>query len=136
MATSESRLLAVLGLAGCFHPASEAACSVSCSTPSSSDECPAGTTCGSDMVCHVIGQDDCTQCFGGGDRLLPKVCFSSFASQRTIADPAYDTDSASSCDEVVSQTPLGPDLCVVSAADITTGTLTVVGSRPLVVIAQ
>lgn len=75
---------------------------------------------------------DALLCYGQG---LAPVCLTSPAMGTRTLDAAIDTDTAGTCSDVIAQTG-GPELCVIAAAQISvSATVTVTGSRPLVLLA-
>jgi hypothetical protein len=144
--SARSWLVALVAFApGCFHPTFDhAACGAG-------DACPAGQVCnhmtstceardaGVDPDDAMLGDampgtPDAQLCFGTG---LIMVCLSS-APNRAVSFPTdtlLDTTGSGNCTRTMAQTG-GPELCVIAGTTVTIGgTLTVIGSRALVLIA-
>jgi hypothetical protein len=129
--------LAALALAsGCFNPHyGHLACGPD-------DACPAGQSCNrATGFCEVEdgspggdGPSDGSLCFGSG---AVKVCLSSAPTAPVSygGNTVLDTSVIGSCDQTMAQAG-GPELCIVAGTTVTVGgTLTVIGSRALVLIA-
>jgi hypothetical protein len=144
---SRRAVIVVVGglLAGCYHPAHEQACAVSCSA--ADRQCPDGTACGADLRCHIDGQADCSDaavgdsdalsCYGNGVSQFDPMCgpVVSTAVLAIPADTGATIDTAADCDIVHPQLD-GSLTCVKLATSIhVTGAVRVVGARPLVLLA-
>lgn len=141
-------------LSGCYSPATERPCKVRCAGGSAAP-CPGDQECMSDFLCHAPGDPTCPPpeidapladvalidlpatgppyCFGS-DRGLLKFCSDAVANEPQNFSTTIDTGIAANCND----RPLsgGIELCVIYASTITiTGTVRVVGSRPLVLVA-
>lgn len=77
---------------------------------------------------------DAQLCYGQG---LAPVCLTSPAMGARTLDAPIDTDAMGTCSDVVAQTTAGaPELCVIAATQISvSATVTVIGSRPLMLLA-
>jgi hypothetical protein len=139
--SARSWLVALVAFApGCFHPTFDhPACGPA-------EACPTGQACnrvtrfceasdgGLDLGDAVPGSPDAQLCFGSG---LVKVCLSS-APNRALSYPAgtlLDTTGSANCTQTMAQVG-GPELCIIAGTTVTIGdTLTVIGSRALVLVA-
>lgn len=133
-------LFPVLVVAGCYHPAGEASCTVRCGPGGA---CPGALTCDTASgMCAAGGT-----CGGGGDagaadgagatcfatHMLGTFCFGTVAAM--FAPTAIDTDG--NCDAVVQRTGRPGDLCVLAADQIMIGgDVIATGSRGLVLLAH
>ena len=133
---------------GCFHPTFDHP------TCGPADACPPGQGCnhmtgfceagdggvdpggdgGVDPGDAMPGGPDAQLCFGSG---LVTVCLSS-APNRTVSYPTdtlLDTTGSANCTKTMPQAE-GPELCILAGTTVTIGgTLTVIGSRALVLVA-
>jgi hypothetical protein len=147
--SARSWFVALMAFApGCFHPTFDhTACGAA-------EVCPAGQACnGTTGFCEASetrdggvelgdampgdtnpGNLDARLCFGGG---LINVCLSS-APNKAVSFPAgtlLDTSGTANCTRTMAQAG-GPDLCIIAGTTVTIGgTLTVIGSRALVLVA-
>lgn len=153
--------LGVAFLAGCYRPATEAPCVVTCNY-NAERACPGDLECMGDNLCHAPGggcgpTDDVMRidaptdgapvdnppgsvCFGRGTGTGPgllRICHpSSPALGALTLAPLINTDSNQLC-EPVSQGPALPGLCVLYAENISfTGRVRAEGSRALVLVAS
>lgn len=140
--------LAATALSGCFNPTYHNP------TCGPAGECPSGLVCVAGTCQSPGGSDDggvsdmadapdappdvppdARSCFGSNEF---ELCFTGAlpTSMRAITG-AVATDSTAMCaTDVVWTSPLQPDACVITGASLTiTGTMTVTGSRPLVILA-
>ncbi|HEX3474111.1 MAG TPA: hypothetical protein VHT91_03670 [Kofleriaceae bacterium] len=134
-------LVALVAFApGCFHPVFD---HPMCGP---ADACPPGQACnlmtgfceagdgGVDPGDAMPGSTDAQLCFGSG---LVTVCLSS-APSRAVSYPTdtlLDTTGSASCTQTMAQAG-GPELCILAGTTVTIGgTLTVIGSRALVLVA-
>jgi hypothetical protein len=132
--------VALVALAsGCFHPTFDhPACGPA-------GACPDGQACSETGFCEarngggdqgdaMPGGPDAQLCFGSG---LVKVCLSSAPNRavRYSADTLLDTTGSANCTQTMAQAE-GPELCIIAGTTVTIGvTLTVIGSRALVLVA-
>lgn len=148
-------------LAGCYRPATEAACSVHCTMNTG---CPGDQMCGASGWCHPPGADICDPTddarvfddaplgdstivdlalidIGGG----PPYVFGTgiftlsqniLPTNDVVLPTLINTTNPTAC--TVHQPPLGPEVCLIYARTIrdTNGAVRAEGTRPLVLVAS
>src|SRR5262245_31497196 len=130
-------------LAACYNPQAPQECTVSCTTPGATGECPNGQTCGSDLRCFSTapcaapvvdaGPDDGNHQACPGHWLF-KSCLPSNATTLTLVG-SVDTTNDSRC--VDTPQTFGPNVCMMfGAGDVMVPNLNLAGTRPLVIVAE
>jgi hypothetical protein len=147
--------VAVAVFAGCYSPATERPCKVSCDVAAGPAAiCPGDQECRGDGLCHAAGESGCPApevdapladvglidlpmagppyCFGSQGGLL-RFCSNTLSTEVLTLPSSINTTNSGSC----TATPMSgsTQVCVIYAGRIIANDVRAVGSRPLVLVA-